>query len=609
MKKIFATILLLILLCVFSVFIIYINKTKEVLEVYTPTMLGIDLNNDKVIDSNEKICIPNIETFSLTPNDEFVQKYSKKLNLSPTDIISLGYLAQDFAIKTIENKKVSIKFTGNQNSECKYAIVKVNGLNYQNILKNSGFGIKNNKVENEIKYKKNLKFARKLNLVILNHHSNKYHTLNCKFAKLAHDTVIIPKKQLPKNAKPCKYCHNINQKLKKKFHKHQNKKFYYFNYNIPKIPVPPTNISDENLSLYFTNFTQKLKPDNKCQTHVCQEFVNLVNNSKENIDIAIFGYENTPDVTTALKKAKNRGVKIRFIYDEYYNPIQNIYKGNNIIQEIADISKSDRGTNSVNSNMLMHNKFIIFDHKIVYTGSMNFSQNGLSGYDQNDIIIINSKEIAKLYLYEFEQMMNGKFHKDKIKNPEINSYKVGNSTIEVYFSPQDKSSQRIIQLIQHSKYYIYIPTFLITHPQIARELINARQRGVDVRVIMDANNVHTRNTKHQLLRNNNIPVKIENYAGKLHSKTMIIDDEYIIMGSMNFSNSGENKNDENMLVINNPKLAKGYKEFFNYLWAIIPNIYLKYNPKAESKASIGSCSDGVDNNFNGEIDTQEDSCK
>lgn len=157
--------------------------------------------------------------------------------------------------------------------------------------------------------------------------------------------------------------------------------------------------------------------------------------------------------------------------------------------------------------MLMHNKFIIFDNKIVYTGSMNFSQNGLSGYDQNDVTIINSKEIAKLYSQEFEQMFSGKFHKDKIKNQENNTYKIGNSEIEVYFSPQDKSSFRIIQLIQNSKHYIYIPTFLITHSRISNELIKARQRGVDVRMIMDANNVHTKNTKHQILRKNGIPVK------------------------------------------------------------------------------------------------------
>ena len=42
---------------------------------------------------------------------------------------------------------------------------------------------------------------------------------------------------------------------------------------------------------------------------------------------------------------------------------------------------------------------------------------------------------------------------------------------------------------------------------------------------------------------------------------------------------------------------------------MIPDKYLKHNPKAESKESIGSCTDGVDNNFSGKIDKQEESCK
>ena len=208
--------------------------------------------------------------------------------------------------------------------------------------------------------------------------------------------------------------------------------------------------------------TNEVKEKGLNDNYTINTNLNEIQNATESIDIAIFGYENVQEVTKALKLAKERGVKIRYVYDEYFNPAQNIYSGNDIIKGIAEISKSDRGENSVNSNMLMHNKFIIFDNKIVYTGSMNFSQNGLSGYDQNDVIIINSKEIAKLYSQEFEQMFSGKFHKDKIKNQENNTYKIGNSEIEVYFSPQDKSSFRIIQLIQNSKHYIYIPTFLIT---------------------------------------------------------------------------------------------------------------------------------------------------
>lgn len=612
MKNFVTTLFMIAIFGSFASFIYYHQNLKEVLEIYTPTKFGIDLNKDRVIDRDEIVCISDIETFSIENTDELYNKYSKSLNLSKTDIIGLGFLAQEFSQKSIENQKARVKLTKTQNSECKIAKIYLNGANYEEIIKHSGFALNQGQPIEKEKYTKNLEKARKLHLVILNHHSNKYHTPDCKFAKLAHDTVIIPQKQLPKNAKPCRYCHNLNKNLKKNFKKHRkqhNYKYKNFNYDIPQIPTPPLITNDGNITLYFTDFTNKLKPDANCNSHVCKEFLKLVDGANSSIDIAIFGYENVPQVTSALQRAKNRGVNIRFVYDEYFNPAQNYYSGNSIIKNISNSSKSDRNEISTSSNMLMHNKFAIFDKKEVYTGSMNFSKNGLSGYDQNDVIVINSSNVANLYELEFEQMLQGHFHKNKTRHEISNIFNNGNSTIEVYFSPQDKSSNRIIQLIQESKHYIYIPAFLITHSKISNELINARKRGVDVRVIIDANNVYTRNTKHQILRNNVIPVKVENYAGKMHAKTMIIDDEYVIMGSMNFSNSGENKNDENMLVIKNPKLAKAYKNMFNYLWAKIPNRYLKYNPRPESKQSIGSCYDGVDNNFNGKIDQQEELCR
>lgn len=520
-------------------------------------------------------------------------------------MVNLGYLAQEFAQKTLQNQLVTLKFTSRVTSECRYAQLKLKGVDYRAYLENSGFGIKNNQILNKEKFKENLKLSKTLNLVILNHKSNKYHILNCKYGEIAHDTVIIPQKQLPKNSIPCKFCHNNQIKQIKKYKYTKNKNIF----NLPKVKEPMLNVSIGDITLYYTNFTKHLKPDKQCLTNECRAFIQLVDNSKETIDIAIYGYEEVPPITSALQNAKNRGVNIRFIYDEHSNPSKTYYKGNDILKNLATNFKSDKSDSVTQSNMLMHNKFIIFDHNTVFTGSMNFSPSELSGYDENDILIINSKAIANLYEKEFEQMLDGKFHNQKIKHNLSNKFQLSNSSIEVYFSPQDKSSIRIIELIKNAENYIYVPTFLITHTNISNELINAKKRGVDVRIIMDANNVYTRNTKHALLRSSGIPLKVENYAGKMHSKTMIIDDEYIIMGSMNFSNSGENKNDENMIVIKNFNLAKNYKEFFLYLWSSIPDKYLNFNPKPESKESLGSCSDGVDNNFNGKIDSEDIFCK
>ncbi|MBR1372876.1 hypothetical protein IJ556_00300, partial [bacterium] len=105
-----------------------------------------------------------------------------------------------------------------------------------------------------------------------------------------------------------------------------------------------------------------------------------------------------------------------------------------------------------------------------------------------------------------------------------------------------------------------------------------------------------------------IPVKTENYAGKLHSKSIIIDDKYLVIGSMNFSMSGENKNDENAVIIDNGSLAKHYKTFFNYLWTKIPDIWLTKIARAESFESIGSCYDGIDNDFDGDTDAKDSGC-
>ena len=78
---------------------------------------------------------------------------------------------------------------------------------------------------------------------------------------------------------------------------------------------------------------------------------------------------------------------------------------------------------------------------------------------------------------------------------------------------------------------------------------------------------------------------------------------------MNFSNSGEKKNDENTLIIEDNRLAGFYRDFFLYLWKKIPDKYLKQNVRAEGKDSIGSCSDGIDNNFDGLIDSHDAACR
>ena len=53
----------------------------------------------------------------------------------------------------------------------------------------------------------------------------------------------------------------------------------------------------------------------------------------------------------------------------------------------------------------LHHKFIVVDERIVITGSMNYSTNAETNNDEN-VIIIDNADIARLYLQEFERVWN-----------------------------------------------------------------------------------------------------------------------------------------------------------------------------------------------------------
>ena len=597
MKKIVSISFIVLLLILFTVFEYYRNLDKLVLKVVEPAIINIDLNNNKIFDAGETVCLADINSFTsnlLSDKDEL----AKSMNLSKKEALSVGYFADEFAQKTLENKRVKLKFTDKQDQNCRYANIFINNENYADLLTNAGFAIKDGKPLNPEKFNKILNKAKKSKFVILNHSSNKYHKLDCKYGLIAHDAIIIFAKQLPKDAKPCKYCHIKKKRVKSDKNIHA----------VKNIPNYPTYITNGSIKLYLTDFTTKFKPDNKCNSNVCKEVLNQINNSTSTIDIAIYGWDYNPTLENALTKAKERGVTIRLVYDDSLGT-ENYYPATKNLVKIANISKSDVSSSKTESAMLMHNKFMIFDRQKLITGSMNFSNTGLSGFNANSFLLINSKEISELYTKEFEQMLSGKFHKNKIKL-QTNTYILGNSKITPLFSPKEKPvTNNIIPLISRAKNSIYIPAFLVTHSGMIDSLISAKQRGVDIKIIIDATSYGRNSSKIKKMRSSGILLKVENYAGKMHSKTIIIDNKYVITGSMNFSYAGENKNDENCLIIEDKRLAKFYAGYFDYIWKKIPDKYLKQGVRAEGKYSIGSCSDGVDNNFDGKIDLEDAGCK
>ena len=525
----------------------------------------------KVISPAEFV-LDNTKTYNLnitTPDSDYTDKniaLANALNMTEDETFILGNLGKYWAKNLIEGRKIKTE----DNNLIYYK------FGYLTRLKNTPFAFIDNKPTNEQAFKRQLNAIRKGKFVILDLDTDISYPISKENRKKVTNYIVIRKSHIKSIlSKPTETA-------------------------VVDVLYNPIYKSD-NIKIIVSDLTTKIIPDRKCSSEICKEILSDINNAQKTIDMAIYGYSSTPEIEKAIAKAKSREVKIRLIYD-IDEKGQNIYPDTKNFVKLIPENISDAGSMEVKNTM--HNKFYIFDGKTVITGSANLSHTDMSGYNSNAIIVIHSPEIAKIYTQEFEQMYKGKFHNSKTSFPNKN---IGN--ISIFFSPQDKGiSNGIIPLIASAKKYIYIPTFVITEKRITSELIKAKQRGVDVRIIADALNASTQHSKHKELRNAGILVKTENYAGKMHSKTMIIDDEYLVLGSMNFSNSGENRNDENMVIIKDSSAAKFYKNFFLYQWKRIPDKWLKYTPRAEGNNSIGSCSDGLDNNYDGKTDMEDDAC-
>ena len=131
---------------------------------------------------------------------------------------------------------------------------------------------------------------------------------------------------------------------------------------------------------------------------------------------------------------------------------------------------------------------------------------------------------------------------------------------------------------------IYISMFYLTNSWITDALIDAKDRGVEIKIIADATLTKEPTAQVFKIREAGIPVKIENWNGKMHQKSAIFDDEYTIVASTNWTGAAEYANDENMLIIKNEDIAKQQTKEFIRLWKSIPNKFLYEVPNFEKRS-------------------------
>lgn len=384
---------------------------------------------------------------------------------------------------------------------------------------------------------------------------------------------------------------------------------------IPVFAYAKTN----SIELMF-NYPFYKKPSSKNRTQSAKVLYKELIKENNTLDFMMYGIYKQPEIFNQIVKLCNTPeIKVRGVVDVNTKG-KNDYPDTHRLKEMCKCIKTDFATKDEMQEYydkqkklgyLMHNKVFVFSNNTVWTGSTNISSTCSGGFNANVSYLIKDKKVADLYRKEISQMYDDeKFHIDKQKIYAKNLILEDGTILDVYFAPNNNIlNEAIIPSFKNAKKSVYVAMFYFTNKNILEELINAKNRGLDVKVIVDASFAKDFNRYITLLRNNGIPVKVENWAGKMHCKLAVIDDNITLTGSLNWTNSAVNYNDENFLKIQNSIIAKETTKYYYKLWKSIPDKWLYDIPDAEGIDSKYSCSDGIDNDHNGLTDKDDPKCQ
>lgn len=123
---------------------------------------------------------------------------------------------------------------------------------------------------------------------------------------------------------------------------------------------------------------------------------------------------------------------------------------------------------------------------------------------------------------------------------------------------------QILTSLDKAKVIIWVAMAWFTNKTLAAKLIEKYNQGLDVRVVLFDDHI---NRKHGV-ELAGIPVKKVKgkHGGKMHHKYCIIDNQKVITGSYNWSDSAEYKNDENIQITPNNDTASEYSKDFLSLY-------------------------------------------
>jgi phosphatidylserine/phosphatidylglycerophosphate/cardiolipin synthase-like enzyme len=322
----------------------------------------------------------------------------------------------------------------------------------------------------------------------------------------------------------------------------------------------PTSSRRTWWEVYFTNPNVVNDPDNLSGS-IPEKLIAYINEAKHTIHVAAFEFNLTP-VAEALIAAHERGVDVQWVTDDEHGLDADWEEGHGqfAMLEDAGIEVKDDGRSA-----LMHNKFLVFDDQMVWTGSTNLTVNG-NFRNNNNVIVIHSPDVATMYEREFQEMWDGQFGPTSPSTVDLQSTVVGRTPVQVLFAAEDEAISHLVPLVEGAQESIRIMAFSFTHDALGEAVLQRAQKGVDVMGIFETRGSETEYSELTILYCAKVPVRQDGNPGTFHHKVIVIDERILITGSLNFSNNADESNDENVVVIESKTISDKYLQEFDRRW-------------------------------------------
>lgn len=144
-------------------------------------------------------------------------------------------------------------------------------------------------------------------------------------------------------------------------------------------------------------------------------------------------------------------------------------------------------------------------------------------------------------------------------------------SVQVDFSPEGSARQLVLDTITSARTSIQILAYAFQAPDIAQALVDARQRGVLVRIVVDKkrNTGKASQAAMDLVVRNGIELRTNDRFHIHHDKAMIVDGDAVETGSFNYAPSAETANSENVVVIRGmPEVTQQYLQHWQSRWEL-----------------------------------------